>query len=657
MTFSTRLGAIPIHNHNYSTTQSERNSETTHFLVWAPDTQAVYVWLSPKDNSWYPDVRGLSIEPLIENRWRCIPLESIEGGYWERTIPDVPQGTLYLYELQNESGRFIAPDPGSYLQPSGVHGPSEVISLDFPWQDQAWKGIAWENLVFYQAHPALFSTDLTLSGIIPRIEYLRSLSKYLGLYLLPIMEFPGKRNLGYDGAYPWAVHHSLGGLRCAQNLVNELHLKGLAAIFDMHVHNHFGPEGSYIWGYGPHFTDKYHTPWGSAKNYDQAGAEGARRHIIEAISFYFEILHADVIRMDACHAVFDNSKKHIFEEMQEEVDRLSRKLGRPLYLLAEYNDDDPCMIMSRAAGGYGWRGQLYEGLHHSEVTYYRPELPGYFKDYVPASTEYPIHRIAEVLRNGYGEHYSEFLGKKVGMDIPASVPVNSLVMPLSNHDQVANYFGLRFNQRVSFEVYKALAALALLLPGPPLFLFGDEIYSQDPLYFFCDHSDPAVVEGTRKGRFEEFGYFYSDPSQFPDPMDIRTFLKSRQHLDICTPEQQAILDLFRYCLAIRTELGAIRITDRSAQTVFEFPGTSLLKYDRMHGGEKATLLLNLGSTSEKVALEYPEMYRRLDTSAVQWCGKRDSWEDDLNSITVGPESLVLLIGHLNITEEFNTSWH
>lgn len=647
MNFSTRLGAIPIDN--CSTTQ---NTGLTHFLVWAPETRKVYIWLSPNENSWTPDVRGLSTETLIKNRWRCVPLDSIEGGYWEQTIPDVPPGTLYLYELQGDGTPFIAPDPGSYSQPFGVHGPSEVITLEFPWQDQHWKGVLWEDLVLYQAHPALFSTDLTLNGIIPRIDHLKSLSSTLGLYLLPIMEFPGNRNLGYDGAYPWAVHHALGGIRAAQNLVNELHRNGLAAIFDMHVHNHFGPEGSYIWVYGPHFTNKYHTPWGAAKNYDQSGAEGARRHIIEAICFYFEILHADGIRMDACHAVFDNSKKHIFEELQEVVERLSKKLGRPLFLLAEYNDDDPCIIMSREAGGYGWRGQLYEGLHHSEVTYFRPDLPGYFKDYIPTKTDYPVHRIAEVLRNGYRKHYSDFLEKEVGKDIPPSVPVNSLVMPLSNVDQVANYFGLRFNQRVSFEAYKALAALALLLPAPPFFLFGDEIFSQDPLYFFCDHSDPAVVEGTRRGRFEEFGYFYSDPAQFPDPFDIRTFLKSRQHLDICTPEQQAVLDLFRKCLKLRKEVAAIRITDRSAQTVIEFPGTCLLQYDRMHGGEKVTLLLNLGSQSETVEIQNPEMYRRLDTASIEWCGTVDNRDQSLNSITVRPESLVLLIGHLNIPEEF-----
>jgi maltooligosyltrehalose trehalohydrolase len=651
MTYRTRLGAIPLQEN--STAQAGWNSDHTHFLVWAPDTRQVYVWLSPKDNSWIPDVRGLSVGTLIENRWKCIPLESIDGGYWERTIPEVSAGTLYLYELQNEGGAFIAPDPGSYSQPCGVHGPSEVISLEFPWQDQKWKGISWENLVIYQAHPALFSTDLTLDGIIPRIDYLQSLSSDLGLLLLPIIEFPGERNLGYDGAFLWAVHHALGGLRSAQNLVNELHLNGLAAIFDMHVHNHFGPEGSYIWGFGPHFTNKHQTPWGSAKNYDQPGAEGARRHIIETICFYFEILHADVIRMDACHAVFDNSKKHIFEEMQETVDRLSRKLGRPLFLLAEYNDDDPCIIMSKDAGGYGWRGQLYEGLHHSEVTYFQPDLPGYFKDYVPVKADYPVHRIAEVLRSGYGQHHSEFLERVVGKDIPASVPVNSLVMPLSNHDQVANYFGLRFNQRVSFEAYKALAALALLLPGPPFFLSGDEILSQDPLYFFCDHSDPAVIEGTRKGRFEEFGYFYSDPAQFPDPFDIRTFLKSRQHLDICTKEQRAILELFRKCLVIRKQVRAIRINDRSAQKVVEFPGTALLQYDRMHGGEKVTLLLNLGLQSERVELQQPVMYRRLNTADRTWCGSNDDDNQNGNSITIGPESLVLLVGHFNIPEEFD----
>lgn len=214
-----RLGATPLQ----TSSGSNQDPQSTYFLVWAPIYQKVSVWLSPEGNSWIPDVREPSVqsltEILIEKRWRCVPLNLTDGGYWEQTIPKVPLGTLYLYELQTESASLIRPDPGSYLQPYGVHGPSKVISLDFPWEDHEWKGTSWDKLVIYQAHPALFSTDLSLTGIIPRIEHLKSLSSTLGLYLLPIMEFAGEYNLGYDGAYPWAVHHSLGGVRSAQELV------------------------------------------------------------------------------------------------------------------------------------------------------------------------------------------------------------------------------------------------------------------------------------------------------------------------------------------------------------------------------------------------------------------------------------------------------
>lgn len=644
MPLGMRLGATPLK----TSSGSNQDPQSTYFLVWAPIYQKVSVWLSPEGNSWIPDVREPSVQSLTEilneKGWRCVPLNLTDGGgYWEQTIPKVPLGTLYLYELQTESASLIRPDPGSYSQPYNVHGPSEVISLDFPWEDHQWKGTSWDKLVIYQAHPALFSTDLSLTGIIPRIEHLKSLSSTLGLYLLPIMEFAGEYNLGYDGAYPWAVHHSLGGVEAAQKLVNALHKNGLAAIFDMHVHNHFGPEGSYIWNYGPHFTDVYNTPWGAAKNYDQPGAEGARRHIIEAVRFYFEILHADGIRMDACHAVFDSSEKHILKELQEEVARLEEKLQRPLFLLAELDTDDPCLITPRESGGYGWRGQLYDGLHHASLAYFHPELGGYFTDYLWEKPKYPVHRIAEVLRNGYGEHYSKFLDTQVGKDIPSSVPVNSLVMPLSNVDQVANYCGLRLNQRLSFEAYKAIAALALLLPGPPFFLSGDEIYSQDPIFFFCNHSDPAVIKATRKGRLEEFGYFYSDLSQFPDPQDKRTFLKSRQHLDICTPKQRAVLGLFKKCLALRKQFPAIPITDRAAQSVAEFSGKSLLQYDRVHEGQRVRLLLNLGNDVETVHTAYP-MYRLLDTRSTQWGGSATAEQSDLHSTIVGPESLVLLVG-------------
>jgi 1,4-alpha-glucan branching enzyme len=288
------------------------------------------------------------------------------------------------------------------------------------------------------------------------------------------------------------------------------------------------------------------------------------------------------------------------------------------------------------------------------VTYFRPDLPGYFEDYINENTLYPVNRIAEVLRKGYGQHYSKFLQKEVGKNIPASAPVNSLVMPLSNIDQVANYFGLRLNQRLSFEAYKAVAALTLLLPGPPFFLCGDESYSQDPVFFFCDHSDPVVIEGTRKGRFEELRYFYSDPNQLPDPLDVRTFLKSRQHLDVCGSKQKAVLDLFRKCLSIRKQVGSITITDRDAQKVLEFPNSSLIQYTRTYGGETAILLLNLGSKTETVDIQYPaQLYCLLNTRSTEWSGPGISAEPiNLSNISVGPESLMLLIGHMSVPEEF-----
>lgn len=629
---------------------SKSGASGTDFVVWAPEKKLVKLWYSQDRGAQdVPDVRAVSHERLEQLGWKSVTLAEKEG-YWHATLANLGQGALYLYQLFDAEGNnLIHPDPGSYSQPFGVHGPSEVVSIEFDWEDQNWQGVDWEKLVIYQAHPALFSVDSRLEGIVPRIPHLESLGVTL-FYSLPIMQTPGKRNLGYDGAYPRAVFEALGGLKSAQRLVNELHRAGIAVAFDCHEQNHMGPEGAYLWNFGPYFTSAYDTPWGSAKNNDQPGCAGQRRSLIETIRFYFEILHADVLRMDACHQVYDSSDYHILKELQDEVDRLSAKLGRPLYLLGETDADDGFLITPRDKGGCGWRGQLYDGLHHAVRSFLLPQSEGYFRDYL-VDGEYPLEKLAEILSSGYRRHYSVHHETMWGQDLSKDIPVNSLVLPTSNHDQVANYLGRRLATLMDFETMKAYMALGLLLPNPPFIFFGDEFACKTPFHFFTDFEDPGVIKGVREGRLEEFRYFSEVVTEFPDPQSGNTFEASRPVFENFDEEQTAMLELVRHCLRLREEFPAILQNSRDDQSVFAFKGLPVLAYERVVGQQSVVLLVNLGDDHALVEFSCKgESYTvALDTSAGVWRGPSVNPVTFANSNVLGvnARSLVLLVGHVS----------
>jgi maltooligosyltrehalose trehalohydrolase len=630
--------------------ENNSGASGTDFVVWAPEKVLVKLWYSQDRASQnIPDVRKISQESLEKLGWSTVDLAKNEG-YWHVRMANLGQGALYLYQLLAEDGSsLIHPDPGSFSQPFGVHGPSEVVSTDFHWDDHNWQGVNWERLVIYQAHPALFSVDSTLEGIVPRIPYLESLGFTL-FYSLPIMQTPGKRNLGYDGAYPRAVAEFLGGLKSAQKMVNELHKAGIAVAFDCHEQNHMGPEGAYLWNFGPYFTSAYDTPWGSAKNNDQPGCAGQRRSLIETIRFYFEILHADVLRMDACHQVYDGSDYHILRELQDEVDRLSAKLGRPVYLLGETDADDGFLISPREQGGCGWRGQLYDGLHHAVRAFLLPESEGYFRDYI-VNGKYPLEKLAEILSSGYRRHYSLHHQMMWGKDLPEEIPVNSLVLPTSNHDQAANFGGRRLATLMDFETMKAYMALGLLLPNPPFVFFGDEFACKTPFHFFTDFEDPGVIEGVRKGRLEEFRYFSEVVADFPDPQSLKTFEMSRPDFENFDQEESAMLDLVRHCIRLRGKFPAILQNSRAGQRVFAFEGLPVLAYERVFDDQSVVLLLNLGDKESLVefACQGRGYQVALDTSSSLWRGPSGNPVTFANSNVFGvrAHSLVLLVGRVS----------
>ncbi len=269
-----------------------------------------------------------------------LPLEKQKYGYWKIKTQELKPGSRYLVSID---GNKSFPDPASLSQPNGVHEASEVVDLNnFEWSDNNWKNIALEEYIIYEIHTGAFSSLNNFKGIEDKLDYLIDLG-INAIEIMPVGQFPGSRNWGYDGVFPFAVQHSYGGAHGLQQLVNACHTKGIAVILDV-IYNHVGPEGNYFEQYGPYFTDKYHTPWGKSVNYDDAWCNGPRDYVIENVLMWFRDFHIDALRMDAVHAIKDLSAKHLIKEIKEYVDELSVLTGRRHYLIAELDLNDPVFI-------------------------------------------------------------------------------------------------------------------------------------------------------------------------------------------------------------------------------------------------------------------------------------------------------------------------
>ncbi len=326
------------------------------FRVWAPKATTVEVHLLAPEE-------------------RLLPLTKT-GDYFSGHFHQISPGSLYLYRLNGEMER---PDPASRYQPQGVHGPSQVASLDFAWEDQSWIGLTLRDYVIYEIHVGTFTPEGTFEAIIPRLLQLHDLG-ITALELMPVAQFPGERNWGYDGVYPYAVQHSYGGPQGLHRLVNACHEQGLAVILDV-VYNHLGPEGNYLRDFGPYFTSCYKTPWGEAINFDQTYCDQVREYFINNALFWIRDYHIDALRLDALHAVVDNSARPFLAELAEAVQQQAARLGRRVYLMAESDLNDVKHLKPPQIGGYGLDCHWLDDFHHALHTLLTDEADGYYEDF------------------------------------------------------------------------------------------------------------------------------------------------------------------------------------------------------------------------------------------------------------------------------------
>ncbi|MCL0047380.1 alpha-amylase family glycosyl hydrolase, partial [Thermodesulfovibrionales bacterium] len=296
---------------------------------------------------WAPLIRGISLK-MVSPPERIIPMEQDRDGHWKRTVSEVYPKMSYLYRLEDEVER---PDPASHFQPEGIHGPSQVVDhKEFNWEDEEWKGIQLSEMIIYELHIGTFTPEGTFDAAAARIADLKEMG-VSAIEIMPVAQFPGGRNWGYDGTYPFAVQDSYGGPDGLKRLVNESHKRGVAVILDV-VYNHLGPEGNYLWNYGPYFTAKYRTQWGEAINFDGAYSNGVRNFFIENALHWFENYHIDALRLDAVHSIVDVSARPFLQGLAERVKKFSEEKGRDFYLIAESDLNDSKVIKRQELGGY-----------------------------------------------------------------------------------------------------------------------------------------------------------------------------------------------------------------------------------------------------------------------------------------------------------------
>ena len=516
------------------------------FSVWAPRAQRLAVRIVSGD-------RRIAEQELERSADDC----------FHGMVAAAVAGSDYFYVLDGERAR---PDPVSRHQPQGVHGASRVVDGSaFRWTDAGWHGLAMNELVIYELHVGTFTAAGTFDAVCAHLEELRALG-VTAIEIMPVAEFPGGRNWGYDGVLLYAAQSTYGGPEGFRRLVDAAHGAGLGVILDV-VYNHLGPEGNYLREYGPYFTERYRTPWGEAVNYDDAGSDEVRRYVIDNALYWVTEMHVDGLRLDAVHGIFDFSAEHVLQELARAVHDQAERLGRRVTVIAESDLNDAKLVRPRERCGFGLDGQWDDDFHHAVHVALTGERDGYYRDYASPTAVAEALRERFVLRGGY----SRFRRRRHGA--PASdVAAERFVVFTQNHDQIGNRArGERLAALVSFEAQKVAAALLLLSPYVPLLFMGQEYGETRPFLYFVSHGDPALVEAVRQGRRREFASFEWN-GEVPDPQARETFAMSKLDRSvISTPGNAQLVALHGDLLALRAaELAGISswdVTDDGSRCV------------------------------------------------------------------------------------------
>jgi maltooligosyltrehalose trehalohydrolase len=508
------------------------------------------------------------------------------------------------------------PDPASRFQPQGVHGPSQVIDPFFPWADQGWSGQRLHDYIIYELHVGTFTPEGTFEATTDRLDALKDLG-VTAVEIMPVAQFPGERNWGYDGVYPFAVQNSYEGPEGFKRLVNACHRRELAVVLDV-VYNHLGPEGNYLNHYGPYFTDHYRTPWGASLNFDGPHSDEVRRFFIENALYWIQEYHVDALRLDAVHAILDFSAQPFLEELAMVVHEQADRLNRRVYLIAESALNDTRIIRSRDLGGFGLDAQWNDDFHHALHTLLTGEKDGYYQDFGTLS------HLQKAFREGfvYSGQYSLYRRCRHG-NSSVQIPADHFVVFAQNHDQIGNrMLGERLSQLIPFEGLKLAAGTVLLSPFIALLFMGEEYGETAPFPYFTSHSDSDLVKAVRRGRREEFAPFEWQGDPF-DPQDEATFLRAKLNQDLVAHwHHRHLFDFHKELIRLRKELPIITNSDEEQMEVLGYEGERVLLLRRWSDTSEAVSVHHFSENPASVSVFMPQgrWQKRLDSAEERWQG-------------------------------------
>jgi maltooligosyltrehalose trehalohydrolase len=564
------------------------------FMVWAKNASAV-------------DLR------LLGESERIVPMENVGHGYFRAEVENVRPGALYFFRINHATER---PDPASRFQPEGVHGPSQVVDRSFAWNDGHWFGLPLHKYIIYELHVGTYTADGTFEAIIAHLAELSDLG-ITAIELMPVAQFPGERNWGYDGAYPFAVQNSYGGPAGLKRLIDACHQQGLAVILDV-VYNHLGPEGNYLADFAPYFTARYKTPWGLALNLDGPGSDHVRRFFLDNARYWITEFHIDALRLDAADQILDHSPAHFLAELSMEIHELRKELNRQIFLFPESAANDVRYIKSRELGGYNLDAQWNDEFHHALRALLTDERTGYYRDYgefcqlVKAYTEGYV----------YSGQYSKYRDRRHGSST-RDIPAERFVVFSQNHDQVGNRaLGRRLTELVSFEKLKLAAGAILLSPFIPLLFMGEEYAEEARFQYFISHSDSELIESVRKGRRDEFAAFEwkIDP---PDAQDEATFRRAKLHHQLRQQGRHRMLqEFYRELIRLRKALAPLAQLSKPHCEISAYDKQRVMLMRRWKGDQANLIFYNFSDAEASLAAAIPagDWRKIFDSAASKWDG-------------------------------------
>ncbi|RYU92573.1 malto-oligosyltrehalose trehalohydrolase [Mucilaginibacter terrigena] len=561
-----------------------------------------------------------------------LALEKKEKGYWELVTDQIKPNDKYKFKLD---GTKELPDPASKAQPDGVHGASQAIDVNnFVWSDQSWTNPAIANYLIYELHTGTFTPQGTFASIESKLAYLKELG-ITAIEIMPVAQFPGNRNWGYDGVYPYAVQNSYGGAKELMKLVDACHKNGLAVILDV-VYNHIGPEGNYFGNFGPYFTDKYHTPWGQAINFDDAWCDEVRNYFVQNVLMWFRDFHIDGLRLDAVHAIKDFSPKHILQEIKEAVDGLMAKTGRTHRLIIEFDLNDNRFINPIDEHGYGMDAQWIDEFHHALRVAAGEPKTGYYGDFNGIAHLAKSYRDAYVYDGIYSPQRLKTFGTKTNN------PGQQFVVFSQNHDHVGNrMLGERSSTLYSFEMQKLMAAAVMVSPYLPLLFMGEEWGEQNPFLYFVSHSDEKLINAVRKGRQEEFKEFHAN-GEAADAQAEDTFNRSKLNWEsLERGHHKTMLHYYRALIALRKKLPALYTLNRQQLAVKFNEQEQTLHLHRWQGGQHVHCFMNFSKQPQYFTTPDKDLKMVLDSSSAKF--RVDEPAQPYQASVIQPESVIIYV--------------